>query len=105
MGLQSICNSTREASCRDQVGRVRNYFFLRARAITFSRHYGRWAQRDFHDLKFFFAKRNPFNYAFKTLFFHGVMCPHRLVVRTSRRGRDNPGSTPGEDIKKCKSVY
>ena len=22
-------------------------------------------------------------------------CPHRLVVRTSRRGRDNPGSTPG----------
>ena len=21
--------------------------------------------------------------------------PHRLVVRTSRRGRDNPGSTPG----------
>ena len=23
--------------------------------------------------------------------------PHRLVVRTSRRGRDNPGSTPGED--------
>ena len=25
-------------------------------------------------------------------------CPYRLVVRTSRRGRDNPGSTPGEDI-------
>ena len=24
-------------------------------------------------------------------------CPHRLVVRTSRRGRDNPGSNPGED--------
>ena len=24
--------------------------------------------------------------------------PHRLVARTSRRGRDNPGSTPGEDI-------
>ena len=23
--------------------------------------------------------------------------PHRLVVRTSRRGRDNPGSNPGED--------
>ena len=22
-------------------------------------------------------------------------CPYRLVVRTSRRGRDNPGSTPG----------
>ena len=21
--------------------------------------------------------------------------PHRLVVRTSRRGRDNPGPTPG----------
>ena len=26
------------------------------------------------------------------------MCPHRLVVRTSRCGRDNPGSTPGVDI-------
>ena len=26
------------------------------------------------------------------------MGPHRLVVRTSRRGRDNPGSTPGVDI-------
>ena len=26
------------------------------------------------------------------------ICPHRLVVRTSRCGRDNPGSTPGEDI-------
>ena len=25
-------------------------------------------------------------------------CPHRLVVRTSRCGRDNPGSTPGVDI-------
>ena len=25
-------------------------------------------------------------------------CPHRLVVRTSRRGRGNPGSAPGEDI-------
>ena len=24
--------------------------------------------------------------------------PHRLMVRTPRRGRDNPGSTPGEDI-------
>ena len=24
--------------------------------------------------------------------------PHRLVVRTSRRGRDNPGSTPGAVI-------
>ena len=24
--------------------------------------------------------------------------PYRLVVRTSRRGHDNPGSTPGEDI-------
>ena len=23
---------------------------------------------------------------------------HRLVVRTSRRGRDNPGSTPGVDM-------
>jgi hypothetical protein len=23
---------------------------------------------------------------------------HRLVVRTSRRGRDNPGSTPGGDM-------
>ena len=26
---------------------------------------------------------------------HGL---HRLVVRTSRCGRDNPGSTPGVDI-------
>ena len=25
-------------------------------------------------------------------------CPHRLVVRTSRCGRDNPGSNPGVDI-------
>ena len=24
--------------------------------------------------------------------------PYRLVVRTSRCGSDNPGSTPGEDI-------
>ena len=24
--------------------------------------------------------------------------PYRLVVRTSRCGRDNPGSTPGEDM-------
>ena len=24
--------------------------------------------------------------------------PYRLVVRTSRCGRDNPGSAPGEDI-------
>ena len=28
----------------------------------------------------------------------GTKGPYRLVVRTSRRGRDNPGSTPGEDI-------
>ena len=28
---------------------------------------------------------------------HALNCPHRLVVRTSRCGRDNPGSTPGED--------
>ena len=27
-----------------------------------------------------------------------TMDPHRLVVRTSRRGRGNPGSTPGVDI-------
>ena len=26
-----------------------------------------------------------------------LQCPHRLVVRTSRCGRDNPGSTPGAD--------
>ena len=25
-------------------------------------------------------------------------CPCRLVVRTSRCGRDNPGSNPGKDI-------
>ena len=29
---------------------------------------------------------------------HVKSSPHRLVVRTSRCGRDNPGSTPGEDI-------
>ena len=29
-------------------------------------------------------------------------CPHRLVVRTSRCGRDNPGSTPGVDILCCR---
>ena len=29
---------------------------------------------------------------------HCVKRLHRLVVRTSRCGRDNPGSTPGEDI-------
>ena len=28
----------------------------------------------------------------------GAKSPYRLVVRTSRCGRDNPGSTPGEDI-------
>ena len=28
----------------------------------------------------------------------GIRRPHRLVVRTSRCGRDNPGSTPGVDI-------
>ena len=27
-----------------------------------------------------------------------IESPHRLVVRTSRCGRDNPGSTPGVDI-------
>ena len=26
---------------------------------------------------------------------HRQQSPYRLVVRTSRRGRDNPGSTPG----------
>jgi hypothetical protein len=30
--------------------------------------------------------------------------PHRLVVRTSRRGRDNPGSTPGVDILQFSAV-
>ena len=36
----------------------------------------------------------------------GVCCrgPHRLVVRTSRRGRDNPGSTPGEDMYTIKNI-
>ena len=29
---------------------------------------------------------------------HWSHCLHRLVVRTSRCGRDNPGSTPGVDI-------
>lgn len=27
-----------------------------------------------------------------------AISPHRLVARTSRCGRDNPGSTPGEDM-------
>ena len=31
--------------------------------------------------------------------------PYRLVVRTSRCGRDNPGSTPGEDIHFCVRLY
>ena len=35
---------------------------------------------------------------FARLLLHGLHGPHRLVVRTSRRGRDNPGSTPGVDI-------
>ena len=30
--------------------------------------------------------------------------PYRLVVRTSRCGRDNPGSTPGEDIAACRPL-
>ena len=30
---------------------------------------------------------------------HCVKRLHRLVVRTSRCGRDNPGSTPGVDIR------
>ena len=29
---------------------------------------------------------------------HRQQSPYRLVVRTSRCGRDNPGSTPGGDI-------
>ena len=28
---------------------------------------------------------------------HVIQSPHRLVVRTSRCGHDNPGSTPGVD--------
>ena len=32
------------------------------------------------------------------LFLMTLHCLHRLVVRTSRCGRDNPGSTPGVDI-------
>ena len=36
----------------------------------------------------------------------GSCSPHRLVVRTSRRGRDNPGSTPGVDIfLECRSAW
>ena len=34
-----------------------------------------------------------------------TMGPHRLVVRTSRRGRDNPGSTPGVDILNIKHEH
>ena len=36
--------------------------------------------------------------AFEDLFPSPPQCPYRLVIRTSRCGRDNPGSTPGEDI-------
>ena len=35
---------------------------------------------------------------FQEMLNYRTSSPHRLVVRTSRRGRDNPGSTPGEDI-------
>ena len=35
---------------------------------------------------------------FQEMLNYKTSSPHRLVVRTSRRGRDNPGSTPGEDI-------
>ena len=31
-------------------------------------------------------------------------CPHRLVVRTSRCGRDNPGSNPGVDMTSYKGA-
>lgn len=31
-------------------------------------------------------------------FWQCAQSPHRLVVRTSRCGRDNPGATPGGDI-------
>ena len=34
-----------------------------------------------------------------------IRSPHRLVVRTSRRGRDNPGSTPGVDIVLSLNVF
>ena len=30
---------------------------------------------------------------------HRRQSPYRLVVRTSRRGRDNPGSNPGVDMR------
>ena len=35
--------------------------------------------------------------------FASITGPHRLVVRTSRRGRDNPGSTPGVVIAPARS--
>ena len=38
------------------------------------------------------------SFLFKVHNLHHVQSPYRLVVRTSRCGRDNPGSTPGEDI-------
>ena len=48
------------------------------------------------------------DFPWPSLLFHSLMhmylflltlhCLHRLVVRTSRCGRDNPGSTPGVDI-------
>ena len=38
------------------------------------------------------AKKGTALHTTSSILAHG---PHRLVVRTSRRGRDNPGSTPG----------
>ena len=32
------------------------------------------------------------------------LSPHRLVVRTSPRGRDNPGSNPGADRRLCEGA-
>ena len=40
-------------------------------------------------------------HALVVLALHDFQRPHRLVVRTSRCGRDNPGSTPGEGIFEC----
>ena len=42
--------------------------------------------------------RRPLFYFNTNLCLHSNKRLHRLVVRTSRCGRDNPGSNPGEDI-------
>ena len=45
-------------------------------------------------------RSSPFKFAYSSNYMSNrcIKRPHRLVVRTSRCGRDNPGSTPGVDM-------